>query len=91
MTDSQSKFGRQPFQKILDEQGRTISGTGRYLGFDGGYFMRVACGRVPPTQEMRRALSEFLDMPVETLFSADALAAEYRVPANARGFREVEA
>jgi hypothetical protein len=87
IVDSQSRYGRQPFVKVLDSQGRTISGTGRLLGFDGGYFLRVGRGRTAPSEDMRRAVSEFLGIGVEELFTPEALEAEYQAPANARGLR----
>lgn len=87
MADSQSKFGRQPFQRILDRQGRTVVGTAKALGFDTSYFLRVACGRTPPSDDMKQALVRELRLPVKELFTPDALESNYRDRANARGFQ----
>jgi hypothetical protein len=85
--DSQSHYGRQPFRALLIEQGRTIAGASRALGFDSGYGQRVALGRVAPSDQFRQAISEMLARPVSELFTNDALASTYMQPGNARGLR----
>jgi hypothetical protein len=83
-----SKYGRQPFGRLIVEQGRTITGTATALGFDVGYVVRVHLGRVAPSPDLKAALVDLLGMPAERLFTSTALAAEYHAPVNARGLRK---
>lgn len=87
MTDSQSKYGRQPFADLLIEEGRTISKTGQALGFDGGYTLRVGCGRARPSEDFKQAISRLLRRPVRELFTDDALEQRYVARSNAVGLR----
>jgi hypothetical protein len=85
---SASRFGRQPFGRLIVTEGRTITGTANALGFDAGYVIRVHLGRVAPSPDLRAALVDLLGIPAERLFTSTALAAEYHAPVNARGFRQ---
>ncbi len=85
-------LGRQPFHAILAEEGRTLAGTARVLGYDVGHLMRVSYGRRAPSPELRRALAKLLRRPVSELFTPQALKYDYSSTAiNARGFRRGDA
>jgi transcriptional regulator with XRE-family HTH domain len=78
---------RQPFGDMIREDGRTIAGVARRLGFDVSYVVRVAQGKVPPTVEFREALSSFLGQPVDVLFTNEAMRATYVERRDSKGFR----
>lgn len=84
------RLERQPFADILRARGMKIFPTGRYLGFDGAYAVRVARGTTAPSPEFKAALCAYLKMRERDLFTKSALATPYKQYKNARGLRRVE-
>lgn len=88
--DSQSRFGRQPFVVELFIRRLSIRAAARNIGFDLGYTHRVAVGRVAPSAEFRRAMSQFLQRTEAELFTPEVLDLDYVVRSNARGLRRAD-
>ncbi len=74
------KFGRQPIQEIIRNDGRTIRGFVRMLQTDEAHALLALAGRVPPSPQLRAELTTKLGLPVELLFTGAALDAEYQGP-----------
>ncbi len=74
------KFGRQPIQGIIVNDGRTIRGFIRTLKTDQAHAQLAFVGRVPPSPQLRAELTAKLGLPVEVLFTRAALDAEYHGP-----------
>jgi hypothetical protein len=72
------RFGIQPVQNIILNDGRTIAGFVRSLSVDRAHAMVAIAGRVPPSPELRDELVSRLGLPLERLFTASALAATYK-------------
>jgi transcriptional regulator with XRE-family HTH domain len=57
-------------------------GTLRLIAYETGvaysHLINAANGITPPSPQLRQKLSEFLDLPIEKLFTADALTARYK-------------
>lgn len=85
--DKSSRYGKQPFAPILRSRKRSVRSTGVELGFGLHYADRVANGRVPPTDDFKQAMCDLLGLPVEDLFTSEALAATYRDFGRATGYR----
>lgn len=73
----QRTFGKQPIQDIIINDGRTVRGFVRMLKGDQPHALLAISGRVPPSTEIRAELSAKLGVPIETLFTKEALAATY--------------
>lgn len=74
------KFGRQPVQEIIRNDGRTIRGFVRMLQTDEAHALLAMAGRVPPSQQLRAELTTKLGLPVELLFTRAALETKYHGP-----------
>jgi transcriptional regulator with XRE-family HTH domain len=57
----------------LVSQGRTVSAVARILGVGESHLHQALSGRVRPNHEVRRKLPEFVDVPLDELFTEDAL------------------
>lgn len=75
----QRRFGYQPVQDVILNEGRTIAGFGRTLkSCDLAHFRGATAGRVPPSPQLRAELVARLGLPIEALFTKDALDAQYK-------------
>jgi transcriptional regulator with XRE-family HTH domain len=72
-----TKFGRQPFMDILKDhpnsRGKTLRQLAAELGVPFRHLRHAGYGYVMPKYVLRRALSCYLDLPDDELFSKDAL------------------
>ena len=76
---AKTKLGRQPFQIVLQRQGRTLAWLAREIDTPYPHVFGVASGRVPPTREFRRRVAKVARRPVRDLFTEAALVARYDV------------
>jgi transcriptional regulator with XRE-family HTH domain len=70
---TRTRFGTQAGHRILLIQGRTITGTARYLGVNQAHLYQALAGRCRPNAELRAKLPELLGVPLDELFTEDAL------------------
>jgi transcriptional regulator with XRE-family HTH domain len=68
-----TRFGSQPGHKTLLSQGRTVSASARVLGIAEAHLHGALSGRIRPSHEVREKLPEFLGVPLNELFTEDAL------------------
>jgi transcriptional regulator with XRE-family HTH domain len=68
-----TRFGTQPGHQILVSQGRTISGVARVLRLHPAHLAQALQGRIRPNYEVRERLPDLLGVPLEELFTEDAL------------------
>ncbi len=73
----QRTFGFQPIQDVIINDGRTYRGFVRTLKSDQAHAILAIAGRVPPSPELRAELAARLGVPIELLFTKEALAATY--------------
>lgn len=71
------RLGKQPFVDIIQADGRYLGWVAERIGIPINHFGRVSYGHTAPSPEMKDALVEFLERPVEELFTPEALAAVY--------------
>lgn len=72
-----TRFGRQPARAALLAANRSISATAVQLGLPRSHVRAALLGYSPPAPGLRSGLSRLLEVPVEALFTPDALAATY--------------
>jgi hypothetical protein len=68
-----SFFGKQPAHSIIRDQGRTIAGTARRIDVDRQHLVHALAGRIRPSERVRSELPAFLGVPLQKLFTEDAL------------------
>ncbi len=71
---------KQPGLMIIKYQGRTISGLARTIGVQEHQVRAPLHGIIRPNAVVRERLPLILGVPLECLFTADALAAPEREP-----------
>lgn len=70
-----TKFGRQPFLDVLIERNISQRQAAAATKIPRLHLRHSGYGYVTPKTELRRALSEYLGLPVEKLFTAESLSA----------------
>lgn len=73
-----SRFSVQPVRDVILNDGRTLAGFARSLKCETSHALLAFAGRVPPSPELRAEVAARLNLPVEALFTANALAATYQ-------------
>jgi len=73
------KYGYQPIQDIILNDGRTLRGfvRSRLTTGNQSHALLAIAGRVAPSPELRAELPAVLGLPLEVLFTKAALDAEY--------------
>lgn len=61
-----------PIERVLDQQGRSMSWLARKAGVSVSYAWRMLNGERPLTDEFRTAAAEALGVPVDILFPPKA-------------------
>ncbi len=75
--NKQRKYGYQPVQDIIENDGRTIRGFVRRLDTNQAHALLAIAGRCPPSPQLRAELPAVLGKPIELLFTKSALDATY--------------
>jgi hypothetical protein len=70
-------FGEQPIRGVVRKRHWNLRLIAYETGVAYSHLINAANGITPPSPQLRRTLSAFLDLPIEKLFRADALAAKY--------------
>ncbi len=73
-----NKYGVQPLRKELARQRWTVAAAARQLGVEYPQLYNTVIGRITPTIHLRNALPTLLDVPLEKLFTVEALKARPR-------------
>jgi transcriptional regulator with XRE-family HTH domain len=72
-----TRFGEQPIRGVVRRRHWNL----KLIAFESGvgynHLLNAVNGVTAPSPQLREKLSEFLGLPVEKLFSTDALAATY--------------
>ena len=76
-----SRFGIQPGHDVIVRQGRATAAVARCIEVVPIHLQRALTGVISPSWEVRERLPEFLGVPIEELFTKEALASE---PSNHR-------
>ena len=76
-----SRFGIQPGHNVIVSQGRSAAAVARCIEVVPIHLRRTLTGVVSPSWGVRERLPEFLGVPIEELFTKEALASE---PSNHR-------
>jgi transcriptional regulator with XRE-family HTH domain len=84
MARRNSRFGEQPIRGIVRRRHWNLRLIAYETGVAYSHLVNAANGITAPSPELRQKLSEFLDLPVEKLFTREALAVEYH-ESQARG------
>jgi transcriptional regulator with XRE-family HTH domain len=77
MARKKTRFGEQPIRSIVRRRHWNLKLIAYETGVAYSHLINAANGITPPSPQLRKKLSEFLGLPVEKLFSTDALAATY--------------
>jgi transcriptional regulator with XRE-family HTH domain len=77
MERKNTRFGEQPIRGIVRRRHWNLRLIAYETGVAYSHLINAANGITPPSPELRSKLSGFLGLPVEKLFSTDALAATY--------------
>ena len=77
MARKSTRFGEQPIRGIVRRRHWNLKLIAYETGVAYSHLINAANGITPPSPRLREKLSEFLGLPVEKLFSADALTATY--------------
>ncbi|MFL6043796.1 MAG: helix-turn-helix domain-containing protein [Propionibacteriaceae bacterium] len=77
MTGKNTRFGDQPIRAVVRRRHWNLRLIAYETGVAYSHLMNAANGITAPSPELRQKLSEFLDLPVEKLFTQEALAAQY--------------
>lgn len=65
-------YGRQPAQRLLTEAGLSTYDIARQTGLKRLHVYHSVSGMVRPSEELRAALVDILQVPVEDLFTEEA-------------------
>jgi hypothetical protein len=71
------RFGEQPIRGVVRRRHWNLKLIAYETGVGYNHLLNAVNGVTAPSPQLREKLSEFLGLPVEKLFSADALAATY--------------
>jgi transcriptional regulator with XRE-family HTH domain len=78
MTGKNTRFGgEQPIRAVVRRRHWNLRLIAYETGVAYSHLINAANGITAPSPELRQKLSEFLDLPVEKLFTQEALAAQY--------------
>jgi transcriptional regulator with XRE-family HTH domain len=77
MAGKNTRFGEQPIRGVVRRRHWNLRLIAYEIGVAYSHLINAANGVTPPSPELRQKLSEFLDLPVEKLFTRGALAAQY--------------
>jgi transcriptional regulator with XRE-family HTH domain len=77
MTGKNTRFGELPIRAVVRRRHWNLRLIAYETGVAYSHLMNAANGITAPAPELRQKLSEFLDLPVEKLFTQEALAAQY--------------
>jgi transcriptional regulator with XRE-family HTH domain len=77
MPGRNSRFGEQPIRGVIRRRHWNCRLIAYETGVSYSHLINAANGITAPSPQLRSKLSEFLGLPVEKLFSAEALAATY--------------
>jgi transcriptional regulator with XRE-family HTH domain len=78
MTGKNTRFGgEQPIRAVVRRRHWNLRLIAYETGVAYSHLMNAANGITAPSPELRSKLSDFLDLPVEKLFTEEALAAQY--------------
>jgi hypothetical protein len=72
-----SRFGRQPVWAVVRRRHWNLRLIAYETGVAYSHLINAANGITAPSPQLRQKLSEFLDLPIEKLFTREALAAQY--------------
>lgn len=70
---AKTKYGQQPLYAVLRKQRWTIAALSRELNISQRALYLAARGQNRPNTEQRRLLPQFLETPIESLFTEEAL------------------
>jgi transcriptional regulator with XRE-family HTH domain len=76
-TDRLNRFGPQPLRGVLARKGVTLANLARLNDIPYAHMIMIARGRTRPSPAACERLPKFLGVPLEELFSSDALAKPY--------------
>lgn len=71
-----TKFGRQPFLDVLLERGISLRQASMDMGVPWLHLRHAAFGYVTPKYEVRDEITDYLDLPLYSLFTSEALHAK---------------
>ena len=77
MARKNTRFGEQPIWGVIRRRHWNLRLIAYETGVAYSHLINAANGITPPSAQLRQKLSEFLELPIEKLFSPDALAATY--------------
>ena len=77
MTGRNTRFGEQPIRGVVRRRHWNLRLIAYETGVAYSHLLNAVNGVTAPSPELRQKLSEFLNLPVEKLFTEDALAAQY--------------
>lgn len=71
---TKTKYGRQPIYGVLRRERWSFAALSRELGISHRSLYLAAYGQSRPSEEIRRLVPPFLDIPLESLFTEESLA-----------------
>ena len=77
MTGRNTRFGEQPIRGVVRRRHWNLRLIAYETGVAYSHLLNAANGITPPSPQLRQKLSEFLNLPVEKLFTPDSLKATY--------------
>jgi transcriptional regulator with XRE-family HTH domain len=77
MARKNTRFGEQPVWAVVRRRHWNLRLIAYETGVGYNHLLNAVNGVTAPSPELREKLSEFLDLPVEKLFSRESLAATY--------------
>jgi transcriptional regulator with XRE-family HTH domain len=77
MTGRNTRFGEQPIRAVVQRRHWNLRLIAYETGVAYSHLMNAANGITAPSPELRQKLSEFLDLPVQKLFTKESLAGTY--------------
>ena len=77
MTGRNTRFGEQPIRAVVRRRHWNLRLIAYETGVAYSHLMNAANGITPASPQVRQKLSEFLDLPVEELFTQESLAGTY--------------
>jgi transcriptional regulator with XRE-family HTH domain len=77
MTRKSTRFGEQPIRGVVRRRHWNLRLIAYETGVVYSHLINAANGITAPSPDLRQKLSNFLDLPVEKLFTSEALAVEY--------------
>jgi hypothetical protein len=78
MARKNTRFGEQPIRGILRRRHWNLRLIAYETGVGYSHLINSVNGVTRPSPDLQQKLSKFLDLPVEKLFTQEALAVEYR-------------